>query len=783
MTIDSVVQELETEKKLTLASRFPCRAIMVSSIAQYCQLIAALKRIPEIRIVQAEELFASADVMPRYENLQDSRYADQWLMLTGVSEYLRLFGKSEAETSRFGKLWRWMAPAVSTGRILIPLWGCEAQWHDKSLHLCEDVRQKEHYFDCTSEDDIDQKMKVTILSGEFERYFQQLSLFEGRTLVGLEEWYEYWMSPDSELNSFLLLTRRYATVAPTVGAISVEVIKDMLSFVRKYLTGGDVLTEDNCPKAAVTCLFPFAVKGMELEKAILGSLNMSSFSAMDAADKWENLSEGQRQLVFLWDMLHRQDNYFGYCLHRCNDMDELPEHILHDIFGVVSFHPEWVGEYKQFVAAIGVEKDDEFFASVDAIPDYEERLRFLAGKEKREQIYLLHMIGSWLRTDRSQVESCEELRSIYPELSAYLSENQYDVDLARYFSLYKAHKLENTLPQDEDFYFSGIQYDAYEYRYAVLSAYLDANTVVLWIDALGAEWLPLLNWSLCRSIKGNVIATHVVQASLPTETEFNNQWDKMDVPYEKLNKLDKLAHRGVIDEPDYYSCIAEQIQFVSSVRERVEKLLAEHRRVIVTGDHGTSRLAARFFHKRSGMDYPAGAEVCSHGRYCRLNPGSVVLDPNLVRAKVLGGDEYAVYRNYDHFRKSGFAAAGDDENALYGEVHGGATPEEVLVPVLVFDSNVAVVVKGNWENSKIKIKNKKACAQLNLNLPINVITAKIGEKEAFCTATQDRKKWFLEFSGVKAGTYDLTVIADGTMLQLPPLNLTSPLGEGDGDLL
>ena len=66
MTIDTVVQELETEKKLGLASRFPCRAIMVGSIAQYCQLIAALKGIPEIRIVQVEELFASADVMPRY---------------------------------------------------------------------------------------------------------------------------------------------------------------------------------------------------------------------------------------------------------------------------------------------------------------------------------------------------------------------------------------------------------------------------------------------------------------------------------------------------------------------------------------------------------------------------------------------------------------------------------------------------------------------------------------------------------------------------------------------
>ena len=37
------------------------------------------------------------------------------------------------------------------GRIIIPLWGCSAQWHDKDLHLDGDERQKDFFFDCTTD--------------------------------------------------------------------------------------------------------------------------------------------------------------------------------------------------------------------------------------------------------------------------------------------------------------------------------------------------------------------------------------------------------------------------------------------------------------------------------------------------------------------------------------------------------------------------------------------------------------------------------------------------------
>lgn len=100
MTIKEVVSILQKEKLNNLPSRFPCRAIMVNTVEQYCQLLSELKKISDIRVVKTNEIFSSADVMPKYSNLSAAAYRDEWVILTGVSEYLRLFSKKEATDRR-----------------------------------------------------------------------------------------------------------------------------------------------------------------------------------------------------------------------------------------------------------------------------------------------------------------------------------------------------------------------------------------------------------------------------------------------------------------------------------------------------------------------------------------------------------------------------------------------------------------------------------------------------------------------------------------------------------
>lgn len=269
---------------------------------------------------------------------------------------------------------------------------------------------------------------------------------------------------------------------------------------------------------------------------------------------------------------------------------------------------------------MSIDKTDAYFAQLDGMSSYEERLDYLTDRTARERIYILHLVGQWMRTDIDTVLQSQKLKDTYPVLAAYLSDTYPDESLKLYFGKYKTYKLSNTLPIDEDTYFSGMDADAYEYRYPVLSEEIvDGETFVLWIDALGAEWLPLLKWALETSGEGSVASVHVTQALLPSETRFNELWNQMEVPYEKYDKLDKLAHKGVIDDRDYYACVEEQFHFVSDIVAKVDKLLKQYSRVLITGDHGTSRLAARFFHTRDAMPLPSHAEVGSHGRFCRIS--------------------------------------------------------------------------------------------------------------------------------------------------------------------
>ena len=148
----------------------------------------------------------------------------EWVILTGVSEYMRLFSRKEATDRRFSSLWSYQAPASSTGRIIIPLWGCEAQWFDTALNLNGDPRQQDFYYDCSDSSDKDQEMDLLVLSGMFEQQVGKMETMQGYLSVGLQEWFEYWENPLPNTTSFVLLTKRSKSIAATGGKISVHEI-------------------------------------------------------------------------------------------------------------------------------------------------------------------------------------------------------------------------------------------------------------------------------------------------------------------------------------------------------------------------------------------------------------------------------------------------------------------------------------------------------------------------------------------------------------------------------
>ncbi len=786
MLVQEVISKLQKEKQQRVPSRFHCRAIMVDNILQYNQLITLLKTIPEIIIFPIDELFSGTDVMPDYERMCQKEYKDKWFILPGVSEYLRLFHISEEQSQRFGSLWHYQFDANSLGRIIIPLWGCKNIWFDSALNLNTDERQNEDYFDCgTNDSDNEQMLRLKVLSSDFDQYIEQLEKKHDIVFHGIKEWYSFWYNPQVFDEEMLLVTKRFKSVRISEGNIAIHVVGDKFTFIKENLANADKLDKDLCGGEALDYLFSPSLSGESLDEAIFHALNVNEIKSVDVMSRWNTFSDGQRQLVLLWYKLHPDKTYLSHCVSLTLEFSEFSKHLLMDVFNTRLNHPEWVEEARMIVDSAQLIRTDEYYKTLDEIPSFEERIEYLTAKDSRERIYLLHVVGEWLRTEREAVFQSNRLKEIYPELLAYLRDDYQDERLKAYFDKYKKYKLSNTLPENDDLYFEGIDTDEYDYRYPVINNEIDDNSIILWIDALGAEWLPLLNWKIRKSCMGKVSRVCVAQSQLPSETRFNDQWNQMSLPYQKLDKLDKLAHKGVIDDKDYYACVEEQIQFICKIVDKINKLLEKYNCVILTGDHGTSRLAARFFHKTSSVPAPSNASVGSHGRFCKLNK-EPEYNSSMQRLVKLGDDFYLVFSNYYHYPHSGFAAGAEDDIPIYGEIHGGATPEEMLVPVIAIKSNKELVLEGKWmfDNNTVKVSNKRIKCQIQFSKPVSSVHAQIGPiiADECQPSSLPSKDWTLVFSGMqifRSEKIEITVVADGKMINMEKVTVIPALGGND----
>lgn len=782
MKLFECINSLKEERTKKIACRFPCRGILLHSREDYQSAIAELRSLCD-RTVLPEELFSGTDLMPAYDTILGNMKPDEWLLLPGISEYLRLFYKSEQKSGRLAKLWHSIVDASNTGRVIIPLWNCDALWYDNSLGFQTDKRQEDYIYNIDNDALVPEKMNILVFSSAFEEYISQISS-KFSLIVGLQKWYERMLEETNPFEDYCLLTKQTRAITPVAGDITIRVICDTFTFVRENLQNGHILNEADCQSGVLDELFEESLKNMSVNEAILRRFNVRFFDSNSIMSQWNCMSDSKKQLIKLWYHLNSDNSYLCRCM-ESYQLTDIEEHILLDIFDVMQYHPEWVNEWKSLTKLLNINKSEKYFAKLNAIPVLEERLPFLSGSTKEERIYVLRMVGQWLKQDANQVRTSKELQTMYPLLWAYLSALPDSVEpiYDEYIADYKAHKLANTLPESDEVFFRGIEPDTLPYRYAVLNQNIKDSTIILWIDAMGFEYLSLLLYVLNTNKNGRLLSSELVQASLPTETKYNEQWKQMSVNFKKLDKLDKLAHKGVVDEPDYYTCVEEQLMFFNKVSDTISELLNSYHRVIITSDHGTSRLAARFFHTRNGLSAPKNAKILSHGRYCSVENIPEITYETIKEASDAAGTHYLVFGSYDHFTIGGFAAGGDENNAIYGEVHGGATPEEMIVPVVVFESKQQLPLTAKWADQKSEVKLKKHTAKVKLEFSrdVKVLQVKAGVTDATCVS-ENGKVWSLTLERIEPGPYMPVIVADGQIISIDtPLTVLPALG-GGGDL-
>ena len=266
----------------------------------------------------------------------------------------------------------------------------------------------------------------------------------------------------------------------------------------------------------------------------------------------------------------------------------------------------------------------------------------------------------------------EELREVYPALYFYASRYDFPKEyeyLTEYFERYKTCKLRNEFDDEfmklSEYYAGNMKHTEPETRDNVTARYMSDENFLLWIDALGAEYLAYIK-HLAES-KRMSAEIHITRANLPTITGMNREFYDLwpENMRRKEDRLDDIKHE---DSPkdngaEYLSreleIIEEAVNYAYTELEN-----GRCRKFIIAGDHGASRAAVIAGHDEK---YECASRGEHSGRYCEYFEGCDVL--------------HAIYENgciilTDYGRFRGGRVSGH-------ELHGGASPEEIIVPVIV----------------------------------------------------------------------------------------------------
>lgn len=402
------------------------------------------------------------------------------------------------------------------------------------------------------------------------------------------------------------------------------------------------------------------------------------FSIESNDDLYRNCAgyEFKNWLFFLFLKLNVEDigiGYLRFAVQMTDNYEHLKDNILTAIIQVPRndsrFHV-FYNERKKLIRYFP-ESEIAIFVHRNSINHAESLYRYTDNTrmEREEIIRWLSVYGY-----RSEIEY------VYPALYDYFKDYTFDCGklseaLTSYFREYKLQKLTNTIhPEFQErvnAYALSLPYVHLETRDSAILRIEDKKSAFLyWIDALGVEYLSYITELVKK--KGLSIHIDVAYAELPTITSINRGfYEKWPGELkEKLSDLDDVKHKekgGYVFDAKHEAPIhlAAELEIIERAVDRAATELAMHRckSFVIASDHGASRLAVI---RKQEEKYETDTKGEHSGRCCKEFP-----DADLPFAVKENG--YYVLADYGRFKKS---------RAANVEVHGGASLEEVLVPVI-----------------------------------------------------------------------------------------------------
>lgn len=376
-----------------------------------------------------------------------------------------------------------------------------------------------------------------------------------------------------------------------------------------------------------------------------------------------------------------EDAYLSYALGKSQHWQDLWEHIFLSLsslsFQMREFEKycegrkrllegqaipaTWVSEYQDAIAQKGRDAIWYLFAGT-------------AWEEKM----LFQCLADY---DYTKEEVMGVLKTHFPDLFAYMKSFIFTMHqkvperlvplLTKYFDDYKWQKLMNHLTPDFKAQVNTLAehrvYNQFPIRSLALSQMKKENTMMYFVDALGVEYLSYIS-EKCKTY-GLLLSIQVVHGELPSITSQNTEF--MNPGVINIKDLDEKKHESQTYNYEKQKIplhLVAELKAIDDVLQTIRDglLTKEMKSAIIISDHGATRLAV-LNDEEYGAEFIVGESKGQHsGRCCQVEE-----DPGIPFAAYENG--YAVLANYMRFKGSRKADV---------EVHGGATLEETLVPLL-----------------------------------------------------------------------------------------------------
>lgn len=458
--------------------------------------------------------------------------------------------------------------------------------------------------------------------------------------------------------------------------------------------------------------------------------------------------------------------YLHLCLSDCSDLDKpyslftkLAQHIFYVLPDASKYHDERERVMRklsaQFVQNVPLSQQEWIQTHIVELgkQSTDSAVYFCTGTFDFEKECLM-----WVYAHHKGEECSRKALNLYPELSYYL-EKTIPIEYAGkqewaydYAEKYKQAKIADILTDDvkavvkeknankDTFYHWYFDFTNTKERMQVLAKSPSLKPdKIYWLDGLGIEYFSLIRKLVESDGQFHIVHSEFTRANLPSETTLNGFYDEGVIKYDGI---DKLGH----DNAQYKPC-ATLVREIDMVKEYVKRIISDNRGAPVTiaivSDHGMSALSRKAESRKLEGKYD------HEGRFLRVEKGKFADD-----------DFFFTHpnENDNNYYRVALTHSSLSKKPTH-EVHGGATPEEVIVPLIII-SNKSESVKLDYEVIPTQGKVALSEALVEVTIIPQPTAAFMRFNNIDYELKRNHTQWSVKVEGVKEGKNTFVVIPE-----------------------